>query len=88
MEAPPNAAASSPTQHVGHDGRITDELPFELQPKFTLHDEQRELAALTIQELTELQSDLTGIQTITSGFSGLGFGGDSGGINVRTPGKI
>ena len=58
------------------------ELPVERQPMFTAQDAQRELATLTIQELTELQSDLTGIQAITNGFSGLGFGGDSGGINV------
>jgi len=64
------------------DGRIVDELPLEMQPQFTLQDEQRELATLTIRELTELQSDLTGIQAITNGFSGLGLGGDSGGINV------
>ena len=69
------------------DGRIrdddnADELALELQPKFTEQDEQRELATLTIQELTKLQSDLTGIQAITNGFSGLGLGGDTGGINV------
>ena len=58
------------------------ELPLELQPKFTEQDEQRELATLTIQDLTELQSDLTGIQAITNGFSGLGFGGDTSEINV------
>ena len=58
------------------------EPPLELQPKFTVQDEQRELATLTIQELTKLQSDLTGIQTITNGFSGLGLGGDTGGIDV------
>ena len=83
MDAPPNAAAaSSQAQQSDHDGRIIDELPVELQPKFTVQDEQRELATLTIQELMELQSDLTGIQTITNGFSGLGFGGVTGGINV------
>ena len=50
------------------------EPPLELQPKFTVQDEQRELATLTIQELMELQSDLTGIQTVTNGISGLGLG--------------
>ena len=50
------------------------EPPLELQPKFTVQDEQRELATLTIQELTKLQSDLTGIQTVTNGISGLGLG--------------
>ena len=61
-----------------------DELPLELQPKFTEQDAQRELATLTIQELTELQKDLTGIQAITNGFTGLGLGGDAntGEINV------
>jgi len=82
MDAPPDAAASSQTQHLDDAGRIIDELPVELQPKFTVQDEQRDLATLTIQELIKLQSDLTGIQAITKGFSGLGLGGDSGGINV------
>ena len=61
-----------------------DEPPLELQPKFTEQDAQRELATLTIQELTELQKDLTGIQAITNGFTGLGLGGDAnaGEINV------
>ena len=61
-----------------------DEPPLELQPKFTEQDAQRELATLTIQELTELQKDLTGIQAITNGFMGLGLGGDAnaGEINV------
>ena len=66
------------------DGRIIDELPLELQPQFTEQDEQRELATMVIQELTELQSDLTGIQTITSGISGLGLGLDSGGMSGGT----
>ena len=81
--------ATSRTQHLdegggGGGGRIVDELPLELQPKFTEQDERRELATLTIQELWELQSDLTGIRAITSGFSGLGLGGDAntGEINV------
>ena len=52
-----------------------DELPLEQQPKYTEQDEQRELAALTTQELLELQSDLTGIHALTNGFSGLGLGG-------------
>ena len=64
------------------DGDDQDELPLEQQPKFTEQDEQRELATLTVQELTELQSDLTGIQTITNGFSGIGLGLGSAGINV------
>ena len=61
-----------------------DEPPLELQPKFTEQDAQRELATLTIQELTEHQKDLTGIQAITNGFMGLGLGGDAttGEINV------
>ena len=88
MNALPNATTSARTQHLGDDGgRIRDdenanELPLELQPKFTEQDTQRELATLTIQELTKLQSDLTGIQAITNGFSGLGLGGDTGGIDV------
>ena len=61
-----------------------DEPPLELQPKYTKQDAQREMATLTIQELTELQKDLTGIQAITNGFTGLGLGGDAnaGEINV------
>ena len=92
MDALPNAATSARTQHLDDDdGGIIDELPLELplelQPQFTEQDEHRELATLTIQELTALQSDLTGIQAITNGFSGLGLvsGGTSGdtcGINV------
>ena len=87
MDALFNPTTSSRTsrEHTnddGDDGRIVDELPLEMQPQFTVQDEQRELATLTIRELTELQSDLTGIQAITNGFSGLGLGGDSGGINV------
>ena len=68
------------------DGRIIDELPLELQPQFTEQDEQRELATMAIQELTELQSDLTGIQSITNGISGLGLGLDSGGMSGGTSG--
>ena len=86
MDALPTSAG---TQRLDDDddGRIrdddnADELAVELQPKFTEQDAQRELATLTIQELTKLQSDLTGIQAITNGFSGLGLGGDTGGINV------
>ena len=86
MDATPSNAAASPrTQQLDDDGRIIEnEPPLELQPKFTEQDAQRELATLTIQELTELQSDLTGIQAITNGFTGLGLGGDTitGGINV------
>ena len=92
MDATPSNTATSPrTQQLDDnendddDGRIIDnEPPLELQPKFTEQDAQRELATLTIQELTELQSDLTGIQAITNGFTGLGLGGDTdtGGINV------
>ena len=87
MDALFNPTTSSRTsrEHTnddGDDGRIVDELPLEMQPQFTVQDEQRELATLTIRDLTELQSDLTGIQAITNGFSGLGLGGDSGGINV------
>ena len=92
MDALFNPTTSSRMQHAsgahrnddddGDDGRVIDELPLELQPKFTEQDEQRELATLTIQDLTELQSDLTGIQTITNGFSGLGLGGDTSEINV------
>ena len=78
--------ATSRTQHLndGGGGSIIDELPVELQPKFTAQDEQRELATLTIEELTKLQSDLTGIKAITNGFSGLGLGGEAnaGEINV------
>mmetsp|Transcript_4250 Transcript_4250/g.10123 ORF Transcript_4250/g.10123 Transcript_4250/m.10123 type:complete len:562 (+) Transcript_4250:83-1768(+) len=87
MDALPNAAAfprhiTSMTDGPIRDGDDQDELPLEQQPIFTEQDEQRELATLTIQELTKLQSDLTGIQAITNGFSGLGLGGDTGGINV------
>lgn len=73
MNALFNAASTSQTQHLDDVSPFTDELPVELQPKFTAQDEQRELATLTIQELTELQRDLTGIQNITNGFSGLGL---------------
>ena len=87
MDALPNAAAFPGHKTSMTDGPIRvgddqDELPLEQQPKFTVQDEQRELATLTIQELTELQSDLTGIQAITNVFSGLGLGGDTGEINV------
>ena len=87
MDALFNPTTSSRTsrEHTnddGDDGRIVDELPLEMQPQFTVQDEQRELATLTIRELTELQSDLTGIQAITNVFSGLGLGGDTGEINV------
>ena len=75
-------AATSQTQQLDEVSGIIDELPLELQPKFTVQDAQREVATLTIKELTELQRDLTGIQTITNGFSGLGLGGVNGGINV------
>ena len=69
--------ATSLTQHLG-------ELPLEQQPQFTEQDAHRELATLNIQELLELQSDLTGIQALTNGFSGLGLGGgaNTGEINV------
>ena len=75
MATPPGTHASAGAQHPGDD---IDELSLELQPQFTEQDEQRELATLTIQELTELQSDLTGIQAITNGFSDLGLGLDGG----------
>ena len=87
MDALSNPTTSPRAQHLDDNSRITDELPVERQPMFTVQDAQRELATLTIQELTELQSDLTGIQAITSGFSGLGLvsggtSGATGGINV------
>ena len=85
MNALPNAAAFPGHQTADgpiRDGDDQDELPLEQQPKFTEQDEQRELATLTVQELTELQSDLTGIQAITNGFSGIGLGLGSAGINV------
>ena len=84
MDALFNPTTSPRTLHHLDDGgrKIVDELPVELQPKFTEQDAQREVATLTIRELTALQSDLTGVQAITNGFSGLGFGGDTGGINV------
>lgn len=69
-------------QHAAnaYDGNDdSDEPPVDVQPKFTDQDEQRELATLNIAELMKLQSDLTGIQTITNGMSGLGVG--SGGVN-------
>ena len=80
-----NADTSPRTQQLDDDDGRThdiDELPLEQQPKFTEQDAHRELATLNIQELTELQSDLTGIRAITSGFSGLGLGGDAGEVNV------
>lgn len=74
-------------QHAGnsYDGHDdSDEPPVDLQPKFTDQDEQRELATLNINELMKLQSDLTGIQTITNGMTGLGVGGvGSGGVNLN-----
>ena len=51
MATPPRTHASAGAQHPGDD---IDELSLELQPQFTEQDEQRELATLTIQELTEL----------------------------------
>ena len=88
MDALPNATPSSRsrthhasgTQHLDDD---INELPYELQPQFTEQDERRELATLTIPELTELQSDLTGIRAMTNGFSNLGLGGDTGELNVH-----
>ena len=66
-------------EHNNDEDHDSDEPPVDLQPKFTDQDEQRELANLNIAELMKLQSDLTGIQTITNGMSGLGVG--SGGVN-------
>ena len=92
MDALPNAAAlpghnTSTTDGPIRDGDDQDELPLEQQPKFTEQDEQREQATLTTQELSEILSDLTGVQSITSGISGLGLGagataGSSPALNV------
>ena len=85
MNAPFNPNTPPRTQQLDDGSRIIDdEPPLELQPQFTEQDAQRDLATLTIQELTELQKDLTGIQVITNGFTGLGLGGDTntGEINV------
>lgn len=83
-----NALPSATEQHHTHntdDDNDSDEPPVELQPKFTDQDEQRELASLNIAELMKLQSDLTGMQAITNGMSGLGVGSavGSGGVSLN-----
>jgi len=54
----------------GDDGE--DDTPIELQPALSPQQEQQELATLSIADLADLQSDLTGI---ASGVAGLSLGG-------------
>ena len=55
-------------------------------PKFTDQDAKRDLATLTINDIVKLQADLTGMQAVTSGMSGLNIGGTSlSGTNGLNP---
>ena len=51
------------------------DVPLELLPKFTEQDATRDLATLTINDIVKLQADLTGMQAVTAGMSGLSVGG-------------
>ena len=67
------------TSNVDNNTCSTNVVPAELSQgtQFTEQDEARELATLTIQDLLKLQSDLTGVQSITNGMMGMGFGTSS-----------
>lgn len=58
-----------------HD-RDDDGTALELEPSFSTRDEQRELASLSITDIVNIQSDLTGV---TAGIAGLGLGSGGGG---------
>lgn len=64
--SPTELPASQKAEHKGDD--------LDQEPIFTAQDEQRELATLSIADITSLQSDLTGI---SAGLSTLCLGGTS-----------
>lgn len=94
--AVPPAASTSPSSMSSHEQVSTNvdtcndstndalRVPVDLSQtnRFTEQDEARELATLTIQDLFQLQSDLTGVQSITNGMSGMGFGTGSTSTDV------
>jgi len=75
MTSPASAHAEDHAQDV----------PLESLPKYTEEDAKRDIASLTIHDLVALQSDLTGMQVMTAGMSGLALGGDSAVNSAAAP---
>ena len=76
-----NSTVAGPASAQDDDDDLPD-VPLEMLPKFTDQDARRDLATLTIDDIVKLQADLTGMQTVTSGMSGLNIGGTSlSGVN-------
>lgn len=71
-EAAALTMTSSPASSGRYSSKEEDDRPVEQEPTFTPQDEQQELASLSITDIVNIESDLTGI---TLGLSGLRMNG-------------